>query len=143
MERHGGAVAADLRRYYGLPVRALFSGELAPDEAWDLIVHLPRDSATWAAVYADPETVIGDDGGPAAEPRLTEFSPEAERLADVSDRLASLIAIVSGALSKQQVKIPPSPRPGDARRARAKAMRREQARREWAELCAQMGVEVL
>jgi hypothetical protein len=136
-------VAADLRRYYGLPLRALFSGEVAPDEAWELITHLPRDSATWAAVYADPETVIDDDDGTPGEPRLTEFSPEVERLADISDRLASLIAIVSGALSKRQVKLDPSPRPGNARRAQAKARRREQARREWAELCRQLGVEVL
>jgi hypothetical protein len=136
-------VRADLARYY--PSRhlgRLFCGEMTADECWDLITHLPRDSATWAAVYADPETVIDDDGGPAAEPRLTEFSPVVERLADVSDRLASLIAIVSGALSKQQVKIPPSPRPGDARRAQAKARRSEQARREWDEWCRRMGVEV-
>jgi hypothetical protein len=46
-------------------------------------------------------------------------------------------------LSKRQVKLDAAPRPGDARRAQAKARRREQARREWAELCRQMGVEVL
>jgi hypothetical protein len=118
--------------------------DVTPDAAWDYITHLPRDSATWAAVYADPEAFADDDdaAGPAPEPRLTEFSPEAERLADISDRLASLIAIVSAALSKQQVKLDPAPRPGDARRAQAKARRREQARREWAELCRQLGVEV-
>lgn len=132
---------ADLARYY--PSRhlgLLFTGQLTADECWDYVTHLPRDSATWAAVYADPGTVI-DSGGPAPEPRLTEFSPEAERLADIADRLASLIAIVSGALSKHPVKIGPCPRPGDARREQAKALRRAQARQEWAELCKAMGVE--
>lgn len=140
---------ADLARWY--PSRhlgLLFSGEMTADECWDYVAHLPRESATWAAVYADPETVYEDpeaaagSGGPAPEPRLTEFSPEAERLADIADRLASLIAIVSGALCKRPVKIGPCPRPGDARRAEARARRDERDRAEWDDLCRQMGVEV-
>ena len=42
---------ADLARYY--PSRhlgCLFAGEMTPDECWDLVIGLPRDSATDAYV---------------------------------------------------------------------------------------------
>jgi hypothetical protein len=110
---------------------------VTPDEVWDLITYLPRDSATQSAIFEDPETVFGDE---AAEPRLTEYSPEVEALSDLYDLNAAILAHLSAFTSRKPVRIPPRRRPGEARRRQLKAQRREQARQEWAELLAQMGV---
>jgi hypothetical protein len=119
----------------------MFGGEITPDEVWDYVTHLPRDSATWAAIYADPETVIPDEGAEPPEPRLTEFSPEVEALAAMHDLLAALLANVVALGGGKPPRISPYRRPGAARREAAKARRHEQARREWAELLGQMGIE--
>jgi len=118
----------------------MFSGEITPDEIWDYILHLPRNSATWAAVYADPETVI-DEAGEPPEPRLTEYSPEVEALAGVYDLLASLLANVIALGGGKPPRIEPYRRPGEAKREAARARRHEQARQEWGELLAQWGIE--
>lgn len=128
---------SDLRRYHGVSLGQMFAGEITPDEIWDYITHLPRTSATTSAFYADPETVLSDE---LPEIRLTEFSPEAEMGADIHDVLIAILAHLSAFTSKKPVRLKPHRRPGEARRAQLKAERREQARQEWAELCAQMGV---
>lgn len=129
---------ADLAHYYpGRSLGELFRGEMTPDECWDLITHLPRTSATTAALYADPDTVFGDE---LAEVPLTEFGPEVQVLAHVADVLQSLLVNVIALGGGKPPRLKPYPRPGEARRKRLKAELREQARAEWAELCAQMGV---
>jgi hypothetical protein len=138
LERHGGALRADLRRYYGLSLRQLFDGDVSPDEVWDCVTHLPRDSATWSAVYADPEAEIPDE--PAPEPRLTEYSPEVEAIAAAHDVLVAILAHLSAFTSKKPVRLKPYRRPGEARRAAAKARIREQARAEWADVLRQFGI---
>lgn len=115
----------------------MFSGEVSPDEVWEMITHLPRNSATWSAVFDDPETVTGDE---AAEMKLAEYSPEVELLTDLYDLTASLLAHVSAFTSKTPVKIPPHRRPGEARRKAAEEARRAQARREWSAVLKQLGV---
>ena len=117
----------------------MFSGEITPDEIWDYVLNLPRNSATWAAVYADPETVIPDDG--PAEIPLTHFSPEVELLADIYDAINGLRSQVIALVSKTPPSFDPHRRPGDVRREAAKARRHEQARAEWNDLLSQMGVE--
>lgn len=139
LERHGDAVRADFIRH-GRSLGELFSGELTPDECWDFITHLPRDSATQAAIYADPEFAVDDDG-PGPEPTLAEFSPEVEAIAAVHDVLAAILANLSSLTSKRPVKLNPYRRPGEARRAQAKARRDEQARQQWNGILAQLGVE--
>jgi hypothetical protein len=130
-------VRADLAHHYpGYSLGDLFTGRLSPDECWDFIWHLPRTSATMAALYEDPDLPVSDE---VREPRLTEFSPEAEILAAVADRLASLITVVVRVAGGAAPKISPYPRPGDARRAALRARRHEQASREWADLCKRLG----
>jgi hypothetical protein len=131
-------VRADLAHHYpGYSLGDLFTGRLSPDECWDFIWHLPRTSATMAALYEDPAFPVSDE---AREPRLTEYSPEAEALGVVADRLAALITVVIRVAGGTAPKISPYPRPGDARRAALKEQRHEQAAREWADLCRQLGV---
>lgn len=116
----------------------MFEGEISPDEAWDCVVHLPRDSATMAALFEDTGfEAVSDE---VRELRLTEYSPEAELLTDLYDLTASLLAHVSAFTSKQPVKIPPHRRPGEARRKAAEEQRRAQARREWSELLVKLGI---
>lgn len=117
----------------------MFSGEITPDEIWDYITHLPRTSATTSAIYADPEAVLGDED---AETPLADFSPEVQAIAHACDLLAALLANVISLGGGKPPKLQPYPRPGEARRRALKAQLREQARQEWAELCAQMGVPV-
>lgn len=117
----------------------MFSGEVTPDEIWDYVLNLPRNSATWAAVYDSPETVI--DGDEAPEMRLTEYSPEVEALADIADKLSALLANVIALGGGKPPEIRPYRRPGEARREAARARRHEQARAEWNDLLSQMGVE--
>jgi hypothetical protein len=116
----------------------MFDGEISPDEIWDYVVHLPRTSATTAARLADPETVFSGDED--AEPPWEDWTPEAQRLDDVCDALAVISDQIAKFGTRQRVKVEPRRRPGDALRKQLKARRSAQMRREWAELCAQMGV---
>lgn len=115
----------------------MFSGEISPDEIWDCVTHLPRNSATWSAVFDDPETVISDE---PAEMKLSDYSPEVELLTDLYDLTASLLAHVSAFTAKTPVKIPPHRRPGEERRRQLAAERSAQARREWSEFLKLIGV---
>lgn len=49
MRDHGGAVEADLQRYYGVDLGALWRGELSLRRLAVLVEYLPVGSATWAA----------------------------------------------------------------------------------------------
>lgn len=117
----------------------MFAGEVSPDEVWDCVTHLPRNSATWSAVFDDPETVIPEGG--AAEMKLAEYSPEVEATAAVFDAVQALRRDVVRMLTKKPLKTEPYRRPGEARRQAAKARRREQARAEWNALLRGFGVE--
>lgn len=118
----------------------MFDREVTPDEVWDCITHLPRDSATQAAIYADPQFAAADDG-PVPEPTLAEYSPEVEALAAVHDVLAAILAHLSSLTSKSPVRLEPYRRPGEARRALAKARRDEHARQQWNGILESLGVE--
>lgn len=114
----------------------VFRGLMSPGECWDLIRHLPADSALMAELAADPEYASLEG---AEEPSFAGWTPETSVLADVYDMLGLLVRQVAG-LAGKPPKIDPYPRPGDARRAAIRAQERAQARVAWAELCRQLGV---
>lgn len=116
----------------------MFRGELTVDECWDLLVHLPADSALMAVLADDPEFWGEAEAGPAG-PSFRGWTPEASVLADVYDMLGVLVRQVA-ALGGKPPKIDPYPRPGQARRKALESARREQARAEWDALCRQLGV---
>lgn len=109
---------------------------MSPGECWDLIRHLPSDSALMAALANDPDYASLEG---AAEPSFTEFGPEVRALADVYDMLVLLVKVVAG-LGGNPPKIDPYPRPGDARRAAIKAAEREHDRVLWNRLFDRLGV---
>lgn len=51
LREYGGAVEADLQRYYGLPLSALGSPALTYRRLRVLLAHLPADSATTRALH--------------------------------------------------------------------------------------------
>lgn len=128
---------ADLRRYYGISLTQMFSGEVSPDEVWDMITHLPRTSATTAARLDDPETVFS---GEESEPPWQEWSPEAQRLDDLYDVLALISDQIAKFGSKKRAKVTPRKRPGGELRKRLKAQRSAQMWAEWNELLGRLGV---
>ena len=117
----------------------MFRGEISADEVWDCIAHLPRNCATWSAVFADPDTPLSDA---VREMPLSEYSPEVEALHDVYDMLAALTAQVRAFATREAQQVKPHRRPGEAKRAALKAARHEEARQEWHEVCRQLGATV-
>lgn len=95
---------------------------MTPDECWDFITHLPRDSPLMAALADDPDMPEGEP----REPSWTEFSPEVQAMAEAVDVLKALLANVIALGGGKPPKFKPYPRPGDGRRAAA-------AKARWAE----------
>ncbi|WP_172384864.1 hypothetical protein [Streptomyces sp. MNP-20] len=52
---HGGALRADLQRYYGLDLADVWRGTLTPRRVWTLSEHLPEDSALAASFAGGSE----------------------------------------------------------------------------------------
>lgn len=121
---------------YGVDLLDVFRGRMSPGECLDLLTELPGDSAFMASLAADPD-YWGDST--AREPTYRGWTPEAAALADVYDMLSVLVRQVA-AIGGKPPKIPPYPRPGQARRAALEAAERAAARDEWAELCRRLGV---
>jgi hypothetical protein len=130
LERYGGAIRADLARYYGRDLADVFrdDGGMTPDACWDLICHLPRESALHSAMAADGQMVVAADG--PAVPSLAEFPPVVGALAGIYDLLAALLKVQVARGGGKAPKIAPYPRPVTA----ADQARRAQARAEFAEL---------
>ncbi|HEY9409405.1 MAG TPA: hypothetical protein VIP77_07465 [Jiangellaceae bacterium] len=94
--------------------------------ALTLIDHLPRTSAFAAAVAQDDELAaeVGDPPKASHIPPITEWTPEAEALAAVVDRLAEVANAVVAAAGGKPSRVRPWPRPVTAfDRARAKRIR--------------------
>lgn len=125
--RHGGAVRASLRAVYGVNLNDVLTGRMLPDEAWDLLVHLPRVSALTAVLAADEEFASAEP--PPPSPSLAEFGPEVEALAAVHDRLAELCELVAS-FGGRPPRMPRYPRPKLA----SERARRKAAAAEWAAL---------
>lgn len=109
-----------------------FRGTLDAQTVLDLVEHLPSTSAYHAAVAEDEELAQelidrGEDT-PARPrpPRLTEWGPDVQVLAEIRDLLADLRAITIKVNGGKPGKVKPYPRPETAlqrvkRRARAVA----------------------
>lgn len=129
MERHGGALRADLQRVYGVSLREALAGSMTPDELMELIDHLPRDCALMDEVAADPAAILAEE---ARAPLVSEWSPEVDALAHVNDLLSAILAHLSALTSKRPVRLDPYRRPviaaQEAARARAQRARLERHR---------------
>jgi hypothetical protein len=81
----------------------------------NLIDHLPGHSAYAEALAADEElaAVVLTHPRPAEAfgPRVSEWTPERAAMAEISDKLSSLIAATIAAAGSRPPKLPPSPRP--------------------------------
>lgn len=113
----------------------MFRGRMPPGECLDLLTQLPAESAFMAALADDPEFWSAEEGAPTFRGWTTQTSA----LADVYDMLGVLVRQVA-ALGGKPPKIPPYPRPGQARRKALESARRAQARAEWDALCRALGV---
>ena len=77
---HGGALRADLQRYYGLDLADLWRGTLSPRRVWTLAEYLPEGSALLAALAG------GQEYRPwTLEAQLTAALVNAVRVADANN----------------------------------------------------------
>jgi hypothetical protein len=53
IEENGGAITADLLRFYGVDIRDLFKGTLSPRYCLALVENLPIESATYSSHIAE------------------------------------------------------------------------------------------
>lgn len=112
-----------------------FRGHLSAAAVLDFIDWLPRHSAYHTMLSEDDElaeAILNADDEPdkASPPRLTEFGTVEEKLAEISDGVRVLTAVVANWGSGKKIKPPkPSPRPVTA----AQRMRARHAREqhEW------------
>lgn len=83
----------------------------------DYVEHLPRTSAYHTAIAEDEELalqMLGEEEPGRSTPRLAEFSPEVQVMAEVRDLIASLIGVQIARAGKKPKKIKPYPRPESA-----------------------------
>lgn len=94
-----------------------FRGALSADAVLDYLEHLPSTSAYHAAIAEDEDLAQelidrGEDApGKPRPPRLTEWGPDVQVLAEVRDLLANLLAVTVKAHGGKPSKIPAYPRP--------------------------------
>jgi hypothetical protein len=95
-----------------------FRDRLTAHEVLDYLEHLPRTSAYHSAVADDEDLAeqLAEQGTGSAPrpPRLAEFSPEVQVMAEVRDLLATLIGVQVARAGKKPQKIKPYPRPENA-----------------------------
>lgn len=97
-----------------------FRGELSADAVLDLLEHLPSSSAYHCAVAEDEDLarqILESGEEPPAKPRsprLTEWGPDVQVMAEVRDLLASLLAVTVKAHGGKPPKPTPYPRPETA-----------------------------
>ena len=104
----------------------------------NLIDHLPQGSEFVEAYSNDPDTAraiveglieIPDEDAEPSGPRLSEWTPEVAKLAEVVDRLSELISIQIARAGKKPPRVKPSPRPvTEVGKARAEAKREKRRR---------------
>jgi hypothetical protein len=114
INRYGSAIRADLRRFYGLDLLDFFRDTLSARAVLDYLEHLPRTSAYHSAIAEDEELATELAKLPEQKPsppRLAEFSPELQALAEIRDLLATLINVQIARAGKRPSKVKPYPRP--------------------------------
>lgn len=115
---------ATLQRYSTFGLDDVLRGDVSVDEAWDVLMHAPRDSPVISAIADDPAYAAAPGKRPAM--KLAQFSPERESLAGIYDLLASILATVTAAVGHKPPKVRPHPRPVTASaRADKEAARRQ------------------
>ncbi|MEU5878179.1 hypothetical protein [Spirillospora sp. NPDC047279] len=100
MEKHGGEIYADLLRYYGVDVHAVFDGSLPPRHALALVEYLPIESATAVARRGGAE--------------FYGWDRQAYLTADLIDAVLHLHHVTLSSNAKNPKKVPtpdPYPRP--------------------------------
>lgn len=106
LDGHGGALRADLQRYYGLDFVDLWRGTLSPRRVWQLSEYLPADSSLHAVLAGG---LHFREWG--TQTQLTAHLINAIRAADVSN------VRVNGGKARQPKPID-VPAPGSAQRKR-------------------------
>jgi hypothetical protein len=94
-----------------------FRDRLTAWEVLDYLEHLPRASAYHSAVAEDEELaeeLAGQADTAPRPPRLAEFGPDIQVLAEIRDLLASLIGVQIARAGKTPKKVKPYPRPESA-----------------------------
>lgn len=130
-------------RIYGIDLATEWANPRRHRRLLNLIDHLPGDSAFVEAYTNDPQValdviegrVLLPDGAEDSGPRMSEWSPVMEQLAQISDRLGALIsATIAAGGAKSVPKIPPAPRPKTVLGSAQKEARRNLARQRAAEI---------
>jgi hypothetical protein len=94
-----------------------FRDRLSAGAILDYLEHLPRTSAYHSAIAEDEELAAELARLPEqrpSPPRLAEFSPEMQALAEIRDLLATLIGVQVARAGKKPSKVKPYPRPVSA-----------------------------
>ena len=90
---------------------------MSAQEILDYLEHMPRTSAYHTAIAEDEdlaEQLAGMPDQKPGPPRLAEFSPEVQVLAEVRDLVATLINVQIARAGKKPSKVKPYPRPVSA-----------------------------
>jgi hypothetical protein len=114
-----------------------FRDRLSAQEILDYLEHLPRTSAYHTAIAEDEdlaEQLAGMPDQKPGPPRLAEFSPEVQVLAEVRDLVATLINVQIARAGKKPSKVKPYPRPVSA----VEQIRRRERYRKHTSLVAQL-----
>jgi hypothetical protein len=107
INEHGGAVAADLLRFYGMDIHGLTDGSLSPKYVLALLENLPADSALVTAMRGGAD--------------FHGWDRHSYLLADVFDAVQYLTHTFVSANAKKTPKSPePYPRPGEAEKQEEK-----------------------
>jgi hypothetical protein len=118
IDRYGSAIRADLGRFYpGVDMLDFFRGRLSAQAILDYLEHLPRTSAYHTAIADDEELaaeLVKLPEQKPSPPRLAEFSPELQALAEIRDLIATLINVQVARAGKKPSKVKPYPRPVSA-----------------------------
>lgn len=91
-----------------------FRGTLSADAVLDFLRHLPSTSAYSAALAEDEDLakeLLDEPETPPRPPRLTEFGPEVQALAEVRDLLAAVLTVLVKANGGKPQRPKPYPRP--------------------------------
>ena len=148
VDRYGDEVEADLHREYGLDLLDFFRGLYSWRKLRNLIEKLPSRSLTTEAIINDDDVaqqVLASKkpDAPDTGPRVSEYTPEVQRLDDLKDLIVNMTATIVAVAGGKPRPGRPSRRPETAftRALKAQSMAKhhsllaevEQAQARWLE----------
>ncbi len=151
VDRYGAAIEADLHRVYTLDLLDFFRGKFSWRKLKSLLNFLPAGSMVAEAIANDTELAEQlleaekkrREKSPDTGPRVSEYSPEVQRLDNITDAIAYLTATVINVVGGKARQPRPAKRPETAftraRQAATMARHHElldevaQAQARWAE----------